>query len=64
MNERTWEELTDNQLRAYALGYYHGKAEGLEDCPYEGYEGQLRHLYRRGYDAGIADYCLEVCDEV
>jgi len=49
--------MNEDKLKAYALGYYHGKAEGLEDCPYE---GELRHLYKRGYDAGIADYCEEL----
>ena len=43
---------------AYALGYYHGRAIGVEDNPYDS-EDEARYYYRLGYDAGVADYCHE-----
>jgi len=54
--------MTDDQLRSFALGYYHGRADGVdrnpyyEKFPYTDANELLTHLYRRGYDAGVADY--------
>lgn len=45
----------DQELRAYGVGYYHGRTHGVEDCPYE--DDNLRHYYTRGYEAGVTDYC-------
>ena len=42
-------------LEAYALGYYEGREIGTESNPFDG--DDLRLMYRRGYDAGVADYC-------
>jgi hypothetical protein len=44
-----------DQLKAFAIGYRDGVEEGIEDCKYE--QDDLRHMYRRGYDSGVADYC-------
>lgn len=44
-------------LRAYAIGYYDGRAHGEAKNPYIHELPDLRHLYRRGCDAGLADYC-------
>ena len=46
---------------AYALGYYHGRVEGVEENPYA--DDKARHDYRLGYDAGVADYCREMHPE-
>ena len=46
--------MNELELKAYALGYYHGRSEGVEKDPFVADE--LRHLYRRGYEAGVADY--------
>ena len=44
---------------AFARGYLHGFVDGEERNPYDDEErGVLRNLYRDGYDAGVADYCL------
>ena len=40
---------------AYALGYLDGMDKGTEDCPFA--SDELAHLYRQGYDCGVADYC-------
>jgi hypothetical protein len=45
---------TIEQFRAYAVGYYDGRAEGIECNPYRA--DHLRHAYRQGYDAGVADF--------
>ena len=47
--------MTDAELRAFGLGYYHGRAFGAAEDNYLGRD-TLRHLYRRGYDAGVADH--------
>ena len=48
---------------AYALGYYDGRATGMEQNPFEP-EDESRHWYRIGYDAGVSDYCaLDMADE-
>ncbi len=47
-------QVTYDNLRAYALGYYHGRAIGHE---YNAFENELEsHLYKQGYDAGVTDY--------
>ena len=48
-------------LEAYALGYYEGRAIGTDSNVFE--EDDLRLMYRRGYDAGVADYCRYDMDE-
>lgn len=50
--------MSELELKAYALGYYHGRSEGVEKDPFVADE--LRHLYRRGYDAGVADYAYMI----
>jgi hypothetical protein len=50
--------MKENQLYAYALGYYQGRVVGQYE--YEGYEymsDKEQHSYRLGYDRGIFDYC-------
>lgn len=47
---------------AYALGYYHGRAEGVNQNPYDG-EDTARSMYTWGYEAGVADYCREAHPE-
>lgn len=49
---------TNRKPQSYALGYYHGRATGNEQCP-EHFTDKERHLYREGYGAGISDYCRE-----
>lgn len=44
-------------MRAYAIGYFHGRSIGVDNCPYE--DDHHRVLYRYGYEAGVADYCEE-----
>lgn len=51
------------ELRAYAIGYHDGRAEGVESNPYKAdKEDMLRHMYRRGYDAGVTDFDPIVTD--
>jgi len=45
----------------YALGYYHGRALGIEQNPYTG--DFSRRCYREGYDAGVSHYCQETHSE-
>lgn len=52
--------ICEAELKAFALGYYDGRTEGVERDPYVA--DNLRHMYRRGYDAGIADYSAIVED--
>lgn len=54
--------MKEAELKAYAIGYYDGRAEGVESNPYKAGEDALRHMYRRGYDAGIAEYSAIVED--
>ena len=46
---------------AYALGYYHGRNDGVEDNPFDPNDLQ-RFYYKRGYDRGIVDYCYHELD--
>lgn len=55
-------EFNENHCLAYALGYYHGRAEGVDQNPYESCD-PARYWYTRGYDAGVADYCHEAHPE-
>jgi hypothetical protein len=48
-------------IRAFALGYYDGRANGVYDCPFE--DDSNKASYRDGYDAGVADYCVELDEE-
>lgn len=41
--------------QAYQLGFQHGLKEGVENNPFD--DDINRHLYRVGYDAGVAEYC-------
>jgi len=51
-------EFNETHTRAYALGYYHGRAFGNDEAnPCE--DDESKHFYRMGYDAGVADYCEE-----
>jgi len=43
-------------LDAYALGYYHGRADGVDVNPYD-HAQQERQLYNDGYEHGVGDYC-------
>jgi hypothetical protein len=52
----THEEI--DSMYSYAIGYYQGRHVGTYE--YDGYESmsdQEQHLYRLGYDRGVADYC-------
>lgn len=52
-----------NTTYAYAIGYYDGRAEGVDNNPYE--DSELKHSYRLGYDKGVADYChYEECLDI
>ena len=42
-------------LDFYAIGYYDGRVKGEMDDVYFGAEHY--HYYKRGYDAGVSDYC-------
>jgi hypothetical protein len=48
--------MSNEELLAFAEGYYDGRAEGIECVGAYHSNGELRHLYRRGYDAGVAAY--------
>ena len=45
----------NNTYEAYAIGYYHGRACGIEVNNYD--DSSLRVLYTLGYERGVADYC-------
>ena len=52
-----------NTTYAYAIGYYDGRSEGVDNNPYE--DRELRHSYRLGYDRGVSDYChYEECLDI
>ena len=56
---RYFNEINEPIARAYALGYYHGRAKGTQEMPEE-YENDKRIAYFWGYDAGVTDYCNEL----
>jgi hypothetical protein len=42
----------------YALGYWQGRSSGyFENGTYENMSDFHKHLYKLGYDSGVADYC-------
>jgi len=45
---------------AYAVGYYDGRAEGVEKCPFD--DDCMRDSYKRGYETGVTDYCNFIID--
>jgi len=46
-----------NTTYAYALGYYAGRALGVEENPYSGETQAEEHAaYTEGYERGVADY--------
>ena len=45
-----------NEYEAYALGYYDGRSQGVENNIYQ--ESKLRVMYTMGYERGVADYCF------
>ena len=47
-----------DHLRAYAAGYWDGRHEGVDTCPFQ--DDTTRHLYRQGYEAGVADFAEAV----
>jgi hypothetical protein len=53
------EEL--EKQKAYQLGFYDGFTVGVEDNTFD--DDMDRHLYRLGYDAGVAEYCWEKLPE-
>jgi hypothetical protein len=54
----------------YALGYFHGRTVGVYEARL--FNGYLRkwgepeaHLFKQGYDSGVADYCeWEACEKL
>lgn len=44
---------SQTQMRAFALGYFHGRKTGVESNPFK--PDDLRNLYQSGYDAGVSD---------
>lgn len=49
--------MNDSILRAYARGYYHGRAVGVEENPYSGETQAEEHAaYTDGYEAGVNEY--------
>jgi len=56
-------KMNEQELYAYALGYYHGRLKGESlDC-FADEADNLRNLYHRGFYAGVADYCREELGE-
>jgi len=47
----------------YARGYYDGRALGEEATLDAAPTSEARAAYCRGYDAGVAAYCIEELDE-
>lgn len=54
------ERFSSEDVYAYARGYHVGREDGtvdddmLSECP-----DRYRFMFRRGYDAGVADYAEE-----
>ena len=57
--------LDQNDFRinayAYARGYYDGRTKGTEDNPFS--HPDTRASYSRGYQTGVADYCMDAHPE-
>jgi hypothetical protein len=52
----------DESYYAFAIGYYHGRTDGYERCPYpRGYD-VARSFYNDGFRAGATAYCDEEID--
>ena len=47
-------EIEDTE--AYQLGFKHGLEEGVDMNPHN--MDNERYWYRRGYDAGVTEYCM------
>ena len=59
-----FESCAGQELYAYAMGYYYGRALGYHDNQFSE-NSWLSRLFKEGYDAGVADYCSEThADEV
>ena len=46
--------MNHDELYAYALGYYDGRTNGVENAPNE---DSARMYYILGFDRGVTDYC-------
>ena len=61
---------TKKEFYAYALGYFHGRTVGVYEARL--FNGYLRkcgepeaHLFKQGYNSGVADYCeWEACEKL
>ena len=45
------------ETEAYELGFKHGLEKGFDMNPFQ--KDLERYLYRRGYNAGVSDYCTK-----
>lgn len=45
-----------NTIQAYAIGYYDGRSNGVENNLFDNSESRV--LYTMGYERGVADYCF------
>ena len=58
----TMSQIELNKKAAYALGFYHALYDGFQHNPFM---DQYYNEYKKGYDAGISEYCMiEHPDEV
>lgn len=48
-------EMEVEETEAYEIGFKHGLKEGVDMNPY--HKEIERYCYRRGYDAGVSEYC-------
>ena len=48
--------MNDINTIAYAIGYYDGRAIGIENPPNDD-DDIIRVSYIMGYERGVADYC-------
>ena len=56
-------EHAEGVLRAFAIGYHDGYVRGYvpgDESPYD--DTPLQGFYKRGYDAGVADFCEQTLD--
>jgi hypothetical protein len=51
-------EIEVEETASYKLGFKHGLEEGVDMNPYDG-EDIEKYCYRRGYDAGVSEYCRQ-----